>query len=172
MIRYLLRFASLVSLPICFASIVDLANSETNSEIIYSVVSGSAHLPCNVSPPQGSNDEPRLILWYKDSDPQPVYSFDNRYTNPKHWSQVLLFLIIWYLKVAKSQSWEVSKIEKILKGSLDSIRSPSLSVKIQIMDGKVCLRCKGKTLLGVVNNSFVFKVLLTSPSNVFLYYLM
>ena len=97
MIRYLLRFASLVSLPICFASIVDLANSETNSEIIYSVVSGSAHLPCNVSPPQGSNDEPRLILWYKDSDPQPVYSFDNRYTNPKHWSQVLQFLItIWY----------------------------------------------------------------------------
>ena len=106
MIRYLLRFASLVSLPICFASIVDLANSETNSEIIYSVVSGSAHLPCNVSPPQGSNDEPRLILWYKDSDPQPVYSFDNRYTNPKHWSQVpLQFLIIWYLKMAKSQSW-------------------------------------------------------------------
>ena len=100
MIRYLLRFASLVSLPICFASIVDLANSETNSEIIYSVVSGSAHLPCNVSPPQGSNDEPRLILWYKDSDPQPVYSFDNRYTNPKHWSQVRPFK---WLKVAKSQ---------------------------------------------------------------------
>jgi hypothetical protein len=24
-------------------------------------------------------------------------------------------------------------------------------VKIQIMGGKVCLRCKGKTLLGVVN---------------------
>ena len=36
------------------------------------------------------------------------------------------------------------KVEKILKGSLDS-------VKIQIMGGKVCLRCKGKTLLGVVN---------------------
>ena len=113
MIRYLLRFASLVSLPICFASIVDLANSETNSEIIYSVVSGSAHLPCNVSPPQGSNDEPRLILWYKDSDPQPVYSFDNRYTNPKHWSQVLQFLIILYLKVAKSQSWEVGHYRKM-----------------------------------------------------------
>ena len=41
------------------------------------------------------------------------------------------------------------KVEKILKGSLDSIPSPS--VKIQIMDGKVCLRCKGKTLLGVIN---------------------
>ena len=41
------------------------------------------------------------------------------------------------------------KVEKILKGSLDSIPSPS--VKIQIMDDKVCLRWKGKTLLGVVN---------------------
>ena len=36
------------------------------------------------------------------------------------------------------------KVENILKGSLDSISSPSSSVKIQIMGGKVCLRCKGK----------------------------
>ena len=36
------------------------------------------------------------------------------------------------------------KAENILKGSLDLISSPSPSVKIQIMDGKVCLRCKGK----------------------------
>jgi hypothetical protein len=45
----------------------------------------------------------------------------------------------------------LSKVENILKGSLDSIPSPSPSVKIQIMGGKVCLRCKGKTLLGDVN---------------------
>ena len=38
------------------------------------------------------------------------------------------------------------KVEKILKGKLDSIPSPSPSVKIQIMGGKVCLWCKGKTL--------------------------
>ena len=31
-------------------------------------------------------------------------------------------------------------LEKILKGSLDSMPSPSTSVKIKIMDGKVCLR--------------------------------
>ena len=36
-------------------------------------------------------------------------------------------------------------VEKILKGSLDSIPSPSPSVKIQIKSGKVCLRCKSKT---------------------------
>ena len=35
------------------------------------------------------------------------------------------------------------KVEKILKGSLDSIPSHSPSLKIQIMGGKVCLRCKG-----------------------------
>ena len=34
------------------------------------------------------------------------------------------------------------KVENILKGSLDSIPSPS--VKIQTMGRKVCLRCKGK----------------------------
>jgi hypothetical protein len=43
------------------------------------------------------------------------------------------------------------KVENILKVSLDSIPSPSPSVKIQIMGGKVCLRFKGKPLLGVVN---------------------
>ena len=41
------------------------------------------------------------------------------------------------------------KVEKILKNNLDLIPSPSS--KIQIMGGKVWLRCKGKTLLGVVN---------------------
>ena len=43
------------------------------------------------------------------------------------------------------------KVENILKGRLDTIPSPSPSVKIQIMGSKLCLRCKGKTLLGVVN---------------------
>ena len=36
----------------------------------------------------------------------------------------------------------VCKVEGILKGRLDLIPSPSPSVKIQIMGGKVCLRCK------------------------------
>ena len=52
------------------------------------------------------------------------------------------------------------KVENILKGSPDSIPSPS--VKIQIMGGKVCLRCKGKTLLEVVNKLLKSKRLFTS----------
>jgi hypothetical protein len=52
-----------------------------------------------------------------------------------------------------------SKVEKILKGCLDLISSPSLG-------WNVCLRCKGKTLLGIINKLFVFKCLLTTSSNV------
>ena len=58
------------------------------------------------------------------------------------------------------------KVENISKGSLDSISSPSHSVKIQTMGGKVFLRSKGKTLLGIVNELLKTKSLLTSPSNV------
>ena len=64
---------------------------------------------------------------------------------------VLLFLWIFFRKV-----------EKILEGNLDLILSPS--VKIQIMGGKVCLRCKGKMMLGIMNKLLKTKHLLTSPS--------
>ena len=59
------------------------------------------------------------------------------------------------------------KAKNNLKGSLDSIPSPS--VKIQVMGGKVCLRCKGKTLLAIVNKLLKTKSLLTSSSNVLPY---
>ena len=49
---------------------------------------------------------------------------------------------------------------------MDLIPSPLPSVKIRIMDGKVCLRCKGKTLLVVVNKLLKTKSLLITPSNV------
>ena len=59
------------------------------------------------------------------------------------------------------------KIENILKGNLVSIPPPSPPVKkIEIMGGKVCLRCKSKTLLGIVNKPLRTKSLLTSSSNV------
>ena len=70
----------------------------------------------------------------------------------------------------KSNSKSTLKVEEILKGGLDLIPSPTPSVKIQIMGRKVCLRCKGKTLLGFVNK-LVFKSLLTSSSYVLTYYL-
>ena len=69
------------------------------------------------------------------------------------------------------QGFTLCKVEKILKVSLDSIPSPSPSVKIKIMGGRVCLRCKGKTLLGIVHKILKTKSLLTSSSNVLPYYL-
>ena len=71
------------------------------------------------------------------------------------------FFLKWFLNVfmnyiqfkrALQQSYLkfIRKVEKILKGSLDSIRSPP--VKIQIMGRKVCLRCNRKTLLGMSTN--------------------
>ena len=63
------------------------------------------------------------------------------------------------------------KVENILKGSLDLIPWPSPSEKFQTMGGKVCLRSKGKTLLGVVHKILDTKGMLTSSSNVLSYYL-
>ena len=73
-----------------------------------------------------------------------------------------------FSEVSLSHPQLSSKVETSSKGSQDSILSPS--VKIQIIGGKVCLRCKGKTLLGIVNKHLK-KNLLTSPSNVLPYYL-
>ena len=55
-------------------------------------------------------------------------------------------------------------VEKIKGDSSNLIPSPS--EKIQIMGGKVCLRCIGKTWLGIVNKLLKTKSLLTLPSNV------
>ena len=92
------------------------------------------------------------------------WTFLNSVTNRTFISNQLF--TIWFLQFLIS-----NKVEKILKGSLNLIPSPSPSVKIQIMGGKVCLRCKGKTLLGIVNKLLKTKSLLTSPSNVLPYYL-
>jgi hypothetical protein len=56
------------------------------------------------------------------------------------------------------------KVENISKGSLDSILSPS--VKIKIKGRKICSIC-GKTLLGLVSKLLKTKSLLTSPSIAF-----
>lgn len=70
----------------------DLDNDDAEViEVVYSVVSGSAHLPCNIRPIMEKGDGARLVLWYKDDGVQPVYSFDNRYQTPKHWSQAPSF---------------------------------------------------------------------------------
>ena len=82
--------------------------------------------------------------------------------------QCIAYQVIYWRVMTTVWVW-FFKVEKILKGSLVLIPSPS--VKVQIMGRKVCLRCKGKTLLDVVNKLLKKKSLLTSPSNVLPYYL-
>ena len=76
----------------------------------------------------------------------------------------------WFFEY-KPMSTLSGKVENISKGSLDLIPSPSPLVKIQIMSGKVCLSCKGETMLGIVNKLLKTISLLTSSSNVLPYYL-
>ena len=57
----------------------------------------------------------------------------------------LITIFLWDWKPCQSFCPHLPKVEKILKGSLDSIPAPSPSVKIQIMSRNVCLSCKGKT---------------------------
>ena len=57
-----------------------------------------------------------------------------------------------------------SKVENSLKGSLDLIPLPSSSVESQIMGVKVCLWCKSKTLLGIVNKLWKQKVCWHHPA--------
>ena len=67
------------------------------------------------------------------------------------WARELNFT--WDIYADVNNSWGLDpiegKVEKMLKGSLDSIPSSSPSVKINIMDRKVYLRRKGKTLLAI-----------------------
>jgi len=60
------------------------------------------------------------------------------------------------------------KVEKVLKGSLDLIPSPSTTVKIQIMAVKFCLRCKGKTLfVDITQQCFALLPQVNFPANNF-----
>ena len=70
-------------------------------------------------------------------------------------------------KIETPEPSDEDKVKKILKGSLD----PIIFSKNSNYWRENCLRCKGKTLLGVVNKLLKTKSLLTSPSNVLHYYL-
>ena len=64
-----------------------------------------------------------------------------------------------------------NKVEKIIKGSLDSIPSPSPLVKIQIMGGKVYLMSERQNITACCQHFLKTKMMLSSPSNVLPYYL-
>ena len=73
-----------------------------------------------------------------------------------------------FMRKSFRQGWNFFKVEKILKGSLDSIPSPS--VKIQIMGRKVCLRCKGKHCWAFLTNVWKQNVCRHHPAPYYLKY--
>ena len=88
-----------------------------------------------------------------------------------HWFSSRSLLNILSLGQTFQLHYNITKVEKILKGSLDLITSPSPYSKIQIMGRTFYLRHKDKTLLAIVNRLFVFKGLLITYSNVLPLYL-
>ena len=68
--------------------------------------------------------------------------------NLLNFSQALHHLITkkWTFELNTVKDIFPVKVKKIYENSLHLIPSPAPSVKIQNMGGKVCLRCKGKTL--------------------------
>ena len=96
----------------------------------------------------------------------PYVEFSTKYL--RVWTRYSQFSYVLYT-VGTVKNVIRNKVEKILKGRLDLIPSPSPSVIIQFIGRKVCLRCKGKTLLGIVNELLETKSLLTTPSNVLPY---
>ena len=98
----------------------------------------------------GFNQERLLYCTYS------LYRLTDRLLREVVLNNMILFKYSGLLKL----SFPFYKVKQILEDSLDSIPSPS--VKIQIMGGKVGLRCKGKTL-GIVN-FFVQKVCWQRPA--------
>ena len=89
-----------------------------------------------------------IFCWISESDKFlqcPSYLFGTRFLADSFRNNASLFSV-----QKQGYANPPLKVEKILEGSLDLISSPSPSVKIQIMGGNVCLRFKGKTLLGIV----------------------
>ena len=69
----------------------------------------------------------------------------------------------------KKPNYQVFKVEKILKGSLDSIPSPSPSVKIQIWAGKFAWDVKAKHGLALLTKFWKQKVCWQHPTMFCLY---
>ena len=63
---------------------------ESKAPVVVGVVGSSSFLSCNMTPPS-VRDAVYLVLWYKDDNPLPVYSYDARDFTKKRWSEDKMF---------------------------------------------------------------------------------
>ena len=106
-----------------------------------------------------------IFCWISESDKFlqcPSYLFGTRFLADSFRNNASLFSV-----QKQGYANPPLKVEKILEGTLDLIPSPS--VKIQMMGGKVCLRCRN--IAGRCQQTFKNKKFVVSPSNVLSYYL-
>ena len=89
-----------------------------------------------------------LLATAKVGMPMPKMTIAHPCPKNKEYLDLLLVLAWDYFSFRLPHCKYIGKVGSILKGSLDWIPSPS--VKPQIIGGNVCLRCKGKTLLGIL----------------------
>ena len=90
----------------------------------------------------GGNNIPNQGASSTDCDGEGLMSYDPA---PNKWSSCSQKNLKVQYQSIGAANWCLSssgKVENILKDSLDLIPAPSPSVNIQIMGGKVCLRCK------------------------------
>ena len=64
--------------------------SLTDVDPVIGVVGSSTYLSCNMTPPS-INDKVYLVLWFKDDNPLPIYSYDAREFTKKRWSEDKMF---------------------------------------------------------------------------------
>ena len=95
----------------------------------------------------------KLCCWYKVPTPFFCWSFKNDVLVTLSFTMGPKSMKNLHFRLCKSycRQLNLSKVEKTYENRLDLIPSPSSSMKSQIIGGKVCLRCKHKTILGVVN---------------------
>ncbi|XP_039301006.1 uncharacterized protein LOC120356190, partial [Nilaparvata lugens] len=91
---YYLLLAALPSSVLVEAAIKSAKNAANPEPVIISdavaVSGGVAKLPCDITPVSLTNgDHPHLVIWYKDGNALPIYTFDARdktEEQARHWS--------------------------------------------------------------------------------------
>merc|ERR1719411_2217883 len=69
---------------------VDGPGLESNFIKVEAVEGGEAGLPCELVPSQ-PGDSVYLVLWYRQDDKTPIYSYDSRTGSPDLWSEPAVF---------------------------------------------------------------------------------
>ena len=100
------------------------------------VMGSTAHLSCNMTPPTIS-DRVYLVLWFKNNNPMPVYSYDAREFTKKRWSEDKQFgARASFRDTVSPAQLRIVKVEKGDEGSymcrVDFRNSPTVTSMVEL----------------------------------------